>query len=807
MNPLFSNSANLLAAAGPGSEWSVSYEGISPGLAFVIFAVIALGTVFAYLKFAPGASRWRKIVMMVLRIAAALVLVTLLAKPVINLTVHDPVRQPLAVLVDGSESIQFQDRRERVEDLKRAGIATGMLGASGGLDQSLPGNAANELGSISRKELLTKLAANEKLDLWPKLAGQADLAFYQFGRNAVRVPFEQQQKLKAEDAARLFGELKAEETSTAIGEAVRQVLQEPRPQPIGAMLLVTDGANNSGSSPIEAAQIAKEQGVPLFIYGVGVTSPRDLLVREVTAQKLAFVEERLEVRARVASQSMEEKTLVASLKANGETVDEKEITLGGDREQEVIFHVAPQVAGELKLEVSLPVQPDEAGKNNNTASTSVRVTDSKFNVLLIEQEPRWDFRYLLDYLERDPRLKVRCAMIDGEPGLSQGSESTFLPAVPNTREGIFASQVLILGDVKPADLGRERMEIIADWVEAGGGIIFLAGSHFNPGSYVGTPLEPLLPVVAEPMRANDIRQRRERSPFPLELTAAGRRSPYLRMASGDEENLKIWEGFPGVRWVAPVLRAKPGAEVLLVDSRASSSGRHGKMPVFAMQSHGSGKCVYFGTDETYRWRSKAGQKYYSILWGQIMQSLALQLLDSASALTQLKTDRVQYRSGDRVTISGKAYEEGYVPLMLPSLEGVLTIQEEGQTTTQTRPLTLNSIDRNSFRAEFNPTQPGKYTFHTLRDPEGKLHFEVVDSNEEKLQTSLDATLLKEMAGVAGGPFLREEELDLLPGWISAATTKVDIHRKVELYRSPWLLAALIALFSSEWLWRRLNRLK
>ncbi len=42
MNLLVPYPANLLAATGPGSEWSVSYEGISPGLAFVIFA----GTLF-----------------------------------------------------------------------------------------------------------------------------------------------------------------------------------------------------------------------------------------------------------------------------------------------------------------------------------------------------------------------------------------------------------------------------------------------------------------------------------------------------------------------------------------------------------------------------------------------------------------------------------------------------------------------------------------------------------------------------------------------------------------------------------------
>ena len=143
----------FLAASGPARDWSLGFEGISPGWAFLIFLLIALGTLFAYWKFAP-VSRWRKGVMVFLRIAAALVLVTLLAKPVLNLTIHDPVRQPLAVLVDNSESLRFEDRRANPDDVKRAAIAAGRIDAKDGLNQSVPGDAAKDLTNISRPDLL-----------------------------------------------------------------------------------------------------------------------------------------------------------------------------------------------------------------------------------------------------------------------------------------------------------------------------------------------------------------------------------------------------------------------------------------------------------------------------------------------------------------------------------------------------------------------------------------------------------------------------------------------------------------------------
>ncbi|MBC8127918.1 MAG: VWA domain-containing protein [Gloeobacteraceae cyanobacterium ES-bin-144] len=793
---------NFLATSQAKPEWNVSFEGLTPGWAFLLFLALALATVFAYWKFASAASTVRKGLMIFLRIAAALVLVTLLAKPVINLTVQNPVRQPLLVLLDGSESMKFKDRRDRTDDLKRAAIAAGEIENIG---QNVSPDVKKQLSGISRQTLLEKLAANPKLDLWPRLEKQADLMFYQFGRSANRLPFSTEGPIQSKEVAEFFKGLNYTETATSLGESLRQVLQEPRPQPAGGVLLITDGANNSGSSPIEAAQIAKEQGVPLFIFGVGVTSPRDVRVREVTTQKLAFVNETLEVRAQVLSLGMDEGKVTALLESNGETLAEREVSIGGDSEQEVVFQFSPKTAGEIKLQVVIPLQGEEASKENNIGKVSVRVTDKKFRVLLIEQEPRWDFRYLLDYLQRDPRLEVKCVMINGEPGLDQFLQSPFLPGLPQTREEFFKSQVIILGDVSPSDLGIERMQTIAEWVEAGGGLIFQAGSNFNPRSYAGTPLEALLPIVPDTTSSKDSSAQRTPEPFPLQLSKSGETSLYLQMDPDPAENKRIWEAFQGVCWTAPVSRVKAGAEVLLVDPRPERSGRYGMQPVFAMQGYGAGKCVYFGTDETYRWRSRTGGKYYSILWGQIMQSLSLQLLEGASALTQLKSDRKQYAIGDNVVISGNAYTEGYEPLIIPTLDGTMKFEGNGKRDEQ--PFELHATEKNNFRSEFVARLAGNYRYTTTHDSEAVVQFEVIDPRLEQSQSALDEKLLKSMAEASGGRFFREENLAELPAMIAAKTATVASTTKLELFYSGWLLAALISFLSLEWMVRRLTQLK
>ena len=810
----------LTASAGtlpPGErDASFSHAGLAPGWAFFLFLLLLAATVWTYTRTEPGAPRWRRWTLILLRAGSIAVFLVLLVKPVVNLTINEPIRQDLIVLLDRSQSMALSDKRETSADLQRAALALGLADPRQGLPRDPPAAAvAARVRSLSRWDLLDKLAANERLALWPRLYQKSDLSVYGFGHDAAFVGKLEPAagaNLTTAEAARFFHDLVPGEPATAIGESLREVLRETRSQPVAGIFLITDGGNNSGLPPVEAAQLAREDHLPLFIYGVGVTSPPDLSVQDLEAPKITFVKERAEVHARLHSQAITGRTITASLKADGRVVDTQQVRLDHEGDYDLAFQFEPPDPGDLKLEVSVPVLPEEAVAENNAATASMRVTDSKVNVLFIEQEPRWDFRYLLAYLERDRRLSVHSVMINGEPNLDKYQESPFLPGLPPDREGIFRNQVIILGDVNPADLGATRMALIHDWVATGGGIIFLAGSRFDPGAYAGTPLEALLPIVPI-AAAGEARAIGDRSQdlVPLRLTELGAASPYLRMSPDPALNRQIWDRFPGVRWTAPVARAKPGAEVLLVDPRPERAGTNGPEPVFATQPYGAGSCVYVGTDETYRWRSRIGEKYYSIFWGQIMQSLALEKLQDTSSLTQLRLEKNEFVVGDKVVISGKVYRPGFVPLTVPALEANLTLQTHdpaGQIVSKTIPLNLSSSSApGDYRGEFIARTPGDYQFSTRQDSAAVLKFTVTEPKLEMLQTGLNEHLLVAMADAAHGRFLREETLDQLPDLIAGKGATAASFRHVELYHSPWWLVALLLFLLLEWLLRRLTQLK
>jgi von Willebrand factor type A domain len=797
-------------------EWMLGHDGLSPGWAFLIFLALGGACVWAYFRFAPELpNRWRY-GLAALRAVAIAVFLMLLVKPVLHLTINEPVRQSLLVLLDNSQSMLLVDHRTTADDLKRAALASGLIDPAKGLNQDLPAGVTPEQLDIGRWELLEKLAANPKLNLWSRLQKKSDLVFYRFGRDASPAGTLPQEDANTgtspAEAAHFFHTLPPEQPATAIGESLREVLEQNRGQAIGGVLLITDGANNGGLPPAEAARVAREENIPLFIYGVGVTKPIDLSLHELAAPRLAFAKEQVDVKVRLRTQGLSQKTVTAVLKANGKPVDEQKVVLTEDGDSEVTFHFVPEAVGELPLQASVPTLPEEIAKDNNSVEGKLRVMDSKIHVLYIEQEPRWDFRYLLAFLQRDRRLDVHCVLINGEPGLDKIPDSPFLADLPKDREGIFRYEILILGDVNPADLGETRMQLIREWVEqANGGMIFLAGPKFDPSAYERTPLEALLPIVPDTSVTAEQRSGRAKEPFKLTLTPTGEMSSYLRVADDPAENLAQWAAFSGVRWTASVAKAKPGAEVLLADGRQERAGTDGPMPVIAIQGYGSGECVFIGTDETYRWRSRTGEKHYAKIWGSIMQSLSLGRLEGASLRTQLKAERPRYFVGDKVVLSGKIFNEKFGLLTAGTLQGKLSIRSPGNsapTGDRVMPLDVSAVDQpGTYRAEFTANTPGDYAYSTLQDPDAVVKFEVVEPKLEQMETALDEHTLKSMADIARGHFLREEDIDRLPSLVAEQTATVPVFKKFDLFHSPWWMILLFIVLFSEWLLRRLMQLK
>jgi hypothetical protein len=796
----------------PGAtQYAFDHEGLSWGWAFFLFVALVAGVVWSYRRYAPNLSRLSRLGLILLRSTLIGLLLFLLVRPILLITLEESVRRPLLVLVDSTQSMGIVDHRAHVEDKARLALAKGLIDPSGGLQQSLP-NGADDLKDLSRHDLLEALAANPRLDLWAQLDSRASLHFYGFGRKLIdlgELSGPAGSPLTSAESAVFFHAMPDDENLTAIGDGLRDLLDAQRGQPSAGILLITDGANNTGSSPVEAAAIARQDGVPLYIYGIGVTSPQDIMVAELDGPQVSNVKEMLNVTVRIRAQSMIGRKATVQLKANGKVVDEQPIEFRADGDQEVTLGYTPDEIGLASLEATVPPLPEEAVKDNNTAKTQVRIVDDKIKVLFIDSEPTWDFQYLLAMMQRDRRMSVKAILLKGDADLSAGTDSVFLDKIPEDKEKLFANDLIILGDVDPNDLGDARMKLLNEWVsKLGGGLLFHAGPKFDPNGYRNTPLEAMLPVETGTKPADPYPE-----PVQLKLTPAGETSPLLTLSQDPTQNLAIWGGFPGVHWTAWADKARPGAQVLLVDPTPSRANREGPLPVIAQQNYGLGQTLYIGEMETYRWRSKVGEKYFTQIYGQLIQALTTQHT-MGNSLTQLKTDRASYLTGDKVKISGRLFQTGFAPLTDADVPGVLTFTPEakpGQPAPApvTRDLRLQAIaDRpGEYQAGMVAPGAGSYSYATTRDPSVSVKWQVTEPHIELSDIAMNEKGLQAMAAASGGHYLREEDLDQLPEWVASKSADSVSFKKIPLAFAPVLLALMVLVGCAEWLWRRRLELK
>ena len=189
---------------------------------------------------------------------------------------------------------------------------------------------------------------------------------------------------------------------------------------------------------------------------------------------------------------------------------------------------------------------------------------------------------------------------------------------PMTREGLEAYDVVVLSDIGADSLllhpdtfvrGQRtpnRLRLIADWVEAGGGFLMVGGYYSFQGihgaaRYRGTPVEKILPVSLQPY---DDRVEVPEGFEPV-LEGAGDH-PILAGIDGP------WPYLLGFN----ELQARPDAEILL----RTGDGR----PLLVVGKHGAGRTMAWASDIGPHWLPDAFGAWpgYGQLWRQAFAWLA-----------------------------------------------------------------------------------------------------------------------------------------------------------------------------------------
>ena len=789
----------------------------------------------------------QRLLLTLLRVSFLLALFTILLRPVLSLTLEDSVRRTIVILVDTSKSMSLAEKRDQTDDLKRVAIAQGILEPDKGLGQALPAGV-HGLSEVPRMDLLKTSLRNSKLDLLAHLAQDYDIRTYSFPASdgAARIvegkactagqATSQATTQPAVDLPPLrqwVEELKPEASTTPMGDALREVIARTRGQSLAGIVLLTDGGSNSGSDPAAAAQLAAQEpgGLPIFCYGVGTRS-KDIIVTTLDAAPTVFAKDEVPAFVHVRALNLDGETGLLKLMLGGKVVASQEVRFTDNNEQVIAMKFTPQTQGEFDLVAGIDPRPDEITADNNfTPPQRIKVIEGKIRVLLIDQTPRWEFKYLQEQLQHGTlkgekakqntgsggppsRVELKCLLVDADPGIALpgpgGEPSPYLARFPQTKEELINNfDVVILGDVDPKVFSTEQLDNLADFVSVfGGGLIMIAGHQHSPSQYLKTKIRDLLPVVLESRGIPGVSGRESAvadKPIKLELTRKGRDDPMLRLAADDRQNVEKWRQLPPIYWEYRVGAPKTAAEVLLADPDPAKATRFGKMPVVALQGYGAGQVLWVGTDNTWRWRQNKGDEFYLTLWSQMIQRLAQTHLLGAAKRTRIELDKDVYTLGDRVTVTAHLFDNLYRPLPDETVIGHAVRAAE----TNLNDVPLKRQPDGIYRGEFIAAEIGAFKFHveTPGDPEQKKSFTVVEPTTEVGDTNLNEVLLRQIAQTTGGDYFREETLYKLPGELRGKVDRIPTQTEAELAPTWFFFLLLLVLVTTEWVVRKLCQLK
>jgi len=194
--------------------------------------------------------------------------------------------------------------------------------------------------------------------------------------------------------------------ATHLGDAVLSVLREARASALGAVVLISDGADNSDE--LNTARLAEIAGfgVPVHTVGVGRESiPEDIELESVgmTTQVMAGSRVSAQVSIRHAGAG------VGRLKVynGGEILASEELDLP-DRDGVTTHWVDFDVgdAGVKDLSFVLDAVPGERNTINNAQFRVLEVPEDRRRILYVEGEPRWEYKFIRRAVEEDSPIRL-----------------------------------------------------------------------------------------------------------------------------------------------------------------------------------------------------------------------------------------------------------------------------------------------------------------------------------------------------------------------------------------------------------------
>lgn len=452
-----------------------------------------------------------------------------------------------------------------------------------------------------------------------------------------------------------------------------------------AVVFVSDGRHNHGGDLVEPARRLAARGVRVYTLALGSQQVApDAAVEQIDAPDWVYQDDTVRATALLRLDGLAKRPVTVEFYRGGTKVESKSVTPAQDRATQVVsFTDKPPEPGVFEYEVRVAETEAEAVKENNRLSSRVAVKKDKLAVLVIEDQPRWEYRHLVNYLSRDRRVKLQTVLmqparvdrVQRPPPVRASPKNDGVEAqlLPERQEDWAAFDLLVLGDVPKEALSEQHQQYLASAVKNRGATLLLIAGPFNmPQRFGGTPLAELVPVeMTGGGWAASAFSEHMKGGFRPTVAPEGAASILSQFTIDEPANAGLWSSLPPWYWHSEYTQARRAASVIwsIGQTRPPTTAPQTSPPdmdreraLLATMSVGMGRILYLASDSTWRMRQVNGQNPHELFWGQLIRWVVGNELPAGGKLVRFGTDKPRYVAGENVAVTARLFGEDFAPL-------------------------------------------------------------------------------------------------------------------------------------------------
>ena len=576
-----------------------------------------------------------------------------------------------------------------------------------------------------------------------------------------------------------------------------------------AFVLLSDGRDNTGTSPVDAAQRLSENGTRVYAIGLGSEDePLDVGIVDVIRPDTVASDGELAGEILLNQFGMKNESVNVRIESGGEVVWRQTVVVGAGSQQRVPFRIEiepiVQRLSELSprgvtrstvvMDLRAMIEPTsgDTSESNNVMPFRVAASTRDRRLLILDGSSRWETRYIRNLFERDPGWVVDTILFGSGTDMEELQRGEESGEFPDSQRVIGQYDAILLGQIPPSQMTAEDLDLIRQYVTRGGGLIVLDGHYGRIQELVENQLKDLIPVIYldEPrLKVTSLRP-----------TRLGMEHPVLNLWGEQEQVAELWESLKPPT-SAPRVQAQADAEVWA----NAVGGDQQESPWMVARLYGAGRVFYLSTDQTWRWRYKVADRFHARFWNQLLNAVMQPPYSASDEFVALGTDKIEYDAGESSTIRVHLQGGESNPIGDATVDAMLVADNH---VVATVPLMVDDAARGTYQGQTPALPIGAYEIRVRASGfdatalQASTPIWVGERDTMELnRVSLDSNGLRQIAEEGGGKYLHESSADELLNWLEPLSSGRVVESDTLVWQSFYWFWTIMLLLTVEW-WMR-----